>query len=45
MRLYGWCTRCKKIKPVRVTSIGSNLAVGICADCERERRKRKEVRR
>jgi hypothetical protein len=38
MRLYGFCTRCRRIKPVRVTQHGSKLVMGVCAQCERDRR-------
>ena len=41
MRLYGWCIRCRKVKPVRVTQFGTKMPTGICADCERERRKQR----
>lgn len=39
MRAYGWCTRCRKIKPVRITHYGKKLVMGICAECTRVRRK------
>lgn len=42
MRAYGWCTRCRRIKPVRVTQYGKQLVMGVCAQCEQAR---KAVRR
>jgi hypothetical protein len=40
MKLYGWCTRCRKVKPVRVGGWNGKTPVGICDGCERERRSR-----
>ena len=39
MKIYGWCTVCRKVKPVTVTSASAaaargGVAQGVCADCE-----------
>jgi hypothetical protein len=38
MRLHGYCTKCRKIRPVRVTRPRplNNVQTGICASCERK---------
>jgi hypothetical protein len=44
MRIHGWCTECRKIKRVTVTSAAmaslarGGVAQGVCADCEDKRR-------
>lgn len=43
MRIHGWCERCKKIKPVTVTTAGmvaaatQGVVVGVCLDCEEKK--------
>lgn len=57
MRIVGWCEKCRRIRPVRVTnaeatralSRGRRVAVGTCTQCEdaedQERRQREKNRR
>jgi hypothetical protein len=45
MRIHGYCTGCRKIKLVNVSSAGmvtlarGGVPMGICAQCEEENRK------
>lgn len=41
MRIVGYCTKCHRIKQVRVdprTLVGGGVPQGICAQCEQEGR-------
>lgn len=34
MRILGYCTGCRKPKPVRARRVGPGVATGLCAACE-----------
>lgn len=40
MMLHGWCSRCKRVRRVRVTTLGvlsvyaQGVVVGVCSECE-----------
>lgn len=50
MRLHGWCEKCHKIRPVRVSGHGMAMAArgiptGICSRCEQDEEDRRRSRR
>jgi hypothetical protein len=38
VKVYGYCTRCRRVRPIRATGRAGNLITGTCSQCEQARK-------